>query len=157
MRASFVGCLLVLAFVISFAAMAKNKLPPSPYQVVSGSTDSACAVGAAAYAQVHLTNAGLFDQSKLDTEKTKVLLLAKKPIHKGMSESVYFMTLFQNDGKSISIITVSTNTEDECSVEDIKTYVVSHQLGHLPKQADLLSAPGRSDRHSPSMPTATER
>ncbi len=156
MRVAVACCALVLGTAMACAATAKSQVPPQPYQVKPGSTDSACASGAAAYAQVYLTNAGLFDQNKFDKGKTKVLLLAKKPVHRGMWESVYFMTLYQNDGKSVSIITVSTNTEDECSVEDIKTYVVSHQLGHLPEQADLLNSPGQPAHRPLSTTTATE-
>lgn len=130
---------------MSFAACAGNDAEnqvPAPYRVNPASTDHACALGAAAYAQVELTNAGLFDQKQLDRDKTEVLLLAKKPIHKDMWESIYFVTLRQHDGKSISLVMVSTNTADECSVEAVKTYVVSHQFGDLPEQADLLKSLG---------------
>jgi hypothetical protein len=141
MRKIVFSCALVASAAMSFAACAGNKVP-APYQVKPGSPDRACALGAAAYAQVYLTNAGLFDQKKIDSDKTDVVLLAKKPLHGGMWESVYFMTLHQHDGKSIEIVTVSTNTADECAVEDVKTYVVSHQLGELPEQADLSKSPG---------------
>lgn len=147
---------MVLGVAMTCAATAGSHAPSKPYQVSPGSIDQACAFGAAAYAQVYLTNADLFDQSKFDKDKTKVLLLARKPIHKDMWESVYFMTLYQNDGKSISIITVSTNTEDECSVEDLKTYVVSREFGHLPEQADLLQPTAQPSRHSLPSATATE-
>lgn len=136
------SCLLVLlaAAIVSMTACAANKAPP-PYRVTADSTDHACALGAAAYAQVYLTNAGLFDQTRYDADKTDVLLLAKKPVTDDLWESVYFMTLHQKDGKSVSIITVSTNTSDECSVEDIKTYVVSDQFGELPPQTLSADTP----------------
>lgn len=156
MRATVVCLTFALGVAMNFAAAAKSDMPAQPYQVTPGSVDAACASGAAAYAQVYLTNAGLFDQKKFDADKTTALLLAKQPIHEGAWESVYFMTLHQNDGKSISIITVSTNTEDECSVEDIKTYVVSQELGRLPAQADLLKVSGKPAHQSPSIPAATE-
>lgn len=130
-------CALLVGICLPPAGRAESKAP-APYEMKPGSVDRACARSASNYAQVHLTNAGLLDQNKVDDNKTEALLLARKPIHPGMWESVYFMTLHQHDGKAISIITVSTHTEGECSVEDIKTYVVSRQLGTLPAQANLL-------------------
>lgn len=137
-----IAILYALLAVAAMSSTAYGKdVVPAPYRVTPDSVDHACALGAAAYAQVYLTNAGLFDQKKFDKTKTEVLLLAKKSVHKGMWESVYFMTLHQNDGKAINVVTVSTNTEDECAVEGVKTYVVSQQLGELPQQADLLAPP----------------
>jgi hypothetical protein len=137
------SCALIAGAALSSAASAGNQVP-APYQVPPGSPERTCALGAAAYAQVYLTNAGLFDQKKVDSDRTDVVLLAKKPLRAGAWESVYFMTLHQHDGKSIDIVTVSTNTADECAVEDVKTYVVSHQLGKLPEQADLSAPAGHA-------------
>lgn len=128
------SCVATTAFCAAMAACASESSVPEAYRVAPQGTDHACALGASAYAQVDLTNAGLFDQKKLDQDKTQVTLLAKKALGKDMWESVYFMKLFQNDGKSIDVVTVSTNTPQECSVEGVKTYVVSHAFGELPAQ-----------------------
>lgn len=143
MKSPALLCSLLVGICLPLAGRAESKAP-APYEMKPGSVDRACARGASNYAQVYLTNAGLLDQNKVDDDKTEALLLARQPIHPGMWESIYFMTLHQHDGKAISIITVSTNTEDECSVEDIKTYVVSQQLGVLPAQADLLKQTGHA-------------
>ncbi len=67
-------CALTLfsAAVMSMAACAANKVPPA-YRVAADSTDHACTLGAAACAQVYLTNAGLFDQTRCDADKTCVV------------------------------------------------------------------------------------
>ncbi len=137
-----VVCLLALiaGVALSVTAWAENPVP-APYRVAADSTDHACALGAAAYAQVHLTNAGLFDQKQYEADKTKVLLLAKKSVGNDLWETVYFMTLHQSDGKSVNVVTVSTNTHDECAVEDTKTYVVSDEFGELPAQMVSVDTP----------------
>ena len=85
------------------------------------------------FAQVSLTDAGLIDQTKVDYHKTEVRLLLKKSFGGGRYEQVFYMTLHQSDGKSISIITDSTTESDgECPGSGVKIFVVSHALGKWP-------------------------
>lgn len=124
----------------AFTASAFAAKPAQDLHAIGPRTiDWLCAMNTSDFAQVSLTNAGLIDQTKVDYHKTEVQLLLKKTFGGGRYEQVFYMTLHQTDGKSISIVTDSTTESDgECPGSDIKIFVVSQVLGEWPSHDWVL-------------------
>ena len=78
---------------------------------------------------VHLKNAGITDNSKLDFTKTKTIRLASEKIGKDLYRQVHIVTFTEKSGKTIEVITVNNASEEECSMSDVEVFVVSHHLG----------------------------
>ena len=133
------GALLASSFAASTLAA---KTVHDSHAVAPRTTDWLCAMNTSDLAQVYLTDAGLIDQTKVDYHKTEVRLLLKKSFGGGRYEQVFYVTLHQSDGKSISIITDSTTESDgECPGTDgVKIFVVSRELGKWPSHGWIFPA-----------------
>jgi hypothetical protein len=138
MKKTTVLSVALLAATFATSAFA-TKPAQDPHAVAPRTIDWLCAMNTSDFAQVSLTNAGLIDQTKVDYHKTEVRLLLKKSFGGGRYEQVFYMTLHQTDGKSISIVTDSTTESDgECPGSGIKIFVVSRVLGEWPSHDWLL-------------------
>jgi len=57
---------------------------------------------------VHLKNAALTDNDKLDFTRTKTERIASEAIGKGLYRQVHHVTFFEKSGRTIDVITVNT-------------------------------------------------
>lgn len=78
---------------------------------------------------VHLKNAGITDNNKLDFSKTKTVRLASEKIGKDLYRQVHRITFIEKSGNTIEVITVNEASKEECSMSDVDVFVVSQHLG----------------------------
>jgi len=77
---------------------------------------------------VHLKNANLTDNNKLDFTKTKIIRLASEKIGKDIYRQIHYITFIEKSGNIIEVITSSEASNEECSMSDVDVYIVSRHL-----------------------------
>lgn len=77
---------------------------------------------------VHLKNAGITDNYKLDFLKTKTVRLASEKIGKDLYRQVHHITFVEKSGNAIEVITVNDASNEECSMSDTEIFVVNRHL-----------------------------
>ncbi len=77
---------------------------------------------------VHLKNAGLTDNDKIDSSKTKTVRLASEKIGKKLFRQVYYVTFTEKSGHPVEAIAVHNASTDECSMSGVEVFVVSRHL-----------------------------
>ncbi len=81
---------------------------------------------------VHLKNAGITDNIKLDFSKTKTVRLASEKIGEDLYRQIHRVTFTEKNGNIIEVITVNDCSSKECSMGGVEVFVVSKHLGkHL--------------------------
>jgi hypothetical protein len=78
---------------------------------------------------VHLKNAGLTDNDKLDPSKTKVIRLASEKIGKDLYKQIHRIIFTEKMGDTIEVITSNEASNEECSMSGVEVFVISKQLG----------------------------
>ena len=78
---------------------------------------------------VHLKNAGITDNGKIDFSKTKTVRLASERIGKDLYHQVYDVKYTEKSGKIIEAIAVHDASQEECSMTGVDVFVVSQHLG----------------------------
>lgn len=78
---------------------------------------------------MHLKNAGLTSNDKLDFSKTKTVRLASEQIGKDLYRQIHLVIFFEKGGATIEVITESDASTEECSMSDVEVFVVSKRLG----------------------------
>ncbi len=78
---------------------------------------------------VHLKNAGITDNNRLDFTKTKTVLLASEEIGKNLFHQIHYIRFFEKSGNTIEVITSNQVSNEECSMSGVDVFVVSHHLG----------------------------
>jgi hypothetical protein len=81
---------------------------------------------------VHLKNAGLTDNNKLDFTKTKTIRLASEIIGKDLFRQVHYIIFTEKSGNTIEVITSNEASNEECSMSGVDVFVVSRHLGNGP-------------------------
>lgn len=79
---------------------------------------------------VHLKNAGLTDNDKLDFTKTKTIRLASEKIDKNLYRQVHYIMFTEKSGNAIEVITINEASNEECSMSGVDVFVVSQHLGN---------------------------
>ena len=82
-----------------------------------------------AMAFVHLKNAGLTSNDKLDFTKTRTTLLASERIGKDLYRQVHDVVFTEKSGGTIEVITRNNASSEECSMSGVEVFVVSKHLG----------------------------
>jgi len=77
---------------------------------------------------VHLKNAGMTDNYKLDFTKTKTTRLASEKIGDDLYRQIHHIIFIEKSGNTIEVITVNDTSHDECSMSDVDVYVISKHL-----------------------------
>jgi hypothetical protein len=77
---------------------------------------------------VHMKNAGIPNNDKLDFSKTKTVRLASEKIGKDLYHQVYLVTFTEKSGKKIEAIAVSDVSHTECSMSGVEVFVVLQHL-----------------------------
>jgi hypothetical protein len=83
----------------------------------------------ATMAFVHLKNAGMTDNERLDFSKTRVARVASEKIGKDLYRQVHKVHFTEKSGSTIDVITVSDASSEECSMGGVEVYVIARQLG----------------------------
>ena len=78
---------------------------------------------------VHLKNAGVTDNAKLDFSKIKVVRLASERIGKDLYRQLHLVRFVERTGNVIEVITANDASNKECSVSAVDVYVISRRLG----------------------------
>lgn len=78
---------------------------------------------------VHIKNAGLTDNDKLDFSKTRTVRLASEQIGKNLYHQVHHVVFTEKTGNTIEAITSNDASREECSMSGVEVYVVSRRLG----------------------------
>lgn len=84
---------------------------------------------AASMALVHLKNAGLLENDKIDFSKTTVDLLASEKKAKGVFHQIQKIVFYEKTGKKIMVIAENDATKSECSLTGVKVYLIEKELG----------------------------
>ncbi len=80
-------------------------------------------------ALVHLKNARLTEDDKLDLSKTKTKRLASEKVGKDLYRQVHHVVFTEKSGVKIEVITLNDASSEECSMSGVQVFVVSRQLG----------------------------
>jgi len=78
---------------------------------------------------VHLKNAGITDNSKLDFTKTKTIRLASEKIGKDLYRQIHHVIFTEKSGNVIEVITINEVSSIECSMSGVDVFVISKHLG----------------------------
>ncbi len=78
---------------------------------------------------VHLKNAGITTNDNVLWDHRKVERIASEKIGKDLYRQVHRVTLTENGGNVIEVITVNDASHEECSMSPVDVYVVSKHLG----------------------------
>jgi len=84
---------------------------------------------ATSMAFVHLKNAGVTDNDKLDFTKTKTNRLASQRIGKDLYRQIHHVVFTEKSGNVIEVITVNNASSQECSESGVEVFVISRRLG----------------------------
>lgn len=78
---------------------------------------------------VHLKNAGVTTNDKVDFTKTTTERLASQQIGKDLYRQVHHVTFKEKSGSEIEVITISEASHEECSMSGVTVFVVAKHLG----------------------------
>lgn len=79
---------------------------------------------------VHLKNAGLTDNDRLDFTKTKTIRLASEKIGKDLYRQIHYIIFIEKSGNTIEVITSNEVSNEECSMSGVDVFVVKQHLGN---------------------------
>jgi hypothetical protein len=74
---------------------------------------------------VHLKNAGITDNDKVDFSKTVTKRLASQKIGDNLFRQVHLVIFTEKSGNTIQVITVNDASFEECSMSAVDVYVIS--------------------------------
>jgi hypothetical protein len=78
---------------------------------------------------VHLKNAGITTNEKIDFKMTTTTRLASEKIGKDLYRQIHHVTFTEKAGKTIEVITSNEASSEECSMSGVKIFVISQHLG----------------------------
>ncbi len=82
---------------------------------------------------VHMKNAGLTTNDEIDFNLTKTVRLTSERIGKDLFRQVYLVTFFRKEGPYLQALTISDASSEECSMGNVRVFVVSQELGSQPQ------------------------
>lgn len=83
---------------------------------------------------VHLKNAGITTNEKIDFKKTKTTRLASEKVGKNLYRQIHQVTFTEKSGNKLSVITSNEASSEECSMSGVDVFVVSRHLGENAQQ-----------------------
>ena len=83
----------------------------------------------ASMAFVHLKNAGMTDNDKIDFTRTTVKRLASERVGKDLYRQVHLVRFTEVSGGTLEVIAVNDASSAECSRSGVEAYVVARTLG----------------------------
>ena len=82
-----------------------------------------------AMAFVHLKNAGITDNNKVDFTKTKTVRLASEKIGKDLYRQIHQIKFTEKSGIILEVITINDASNEECSMSGVDVFVINKHLG----------------------------
>ena len=120
MKWRLLGFFLIFATTLSVTAQSKTEMEHGPD--CSGQWPTIMSF-------VHLKNAGITDNMKVDFSKTKTVRLASERIGKGLYHQVYDVKFTERTGNVIEVIAVHDASYEECSMTGVEVLLISKHLG----------------------------
>ncbi|PIT07258.1 hypothetical protein BGI30_10565 [Snodgrassella alvi] len=77
-----------------------------------------------------LKNANITDIYNLDESKTKITLLASEKKKKDLYIEIYHFVFFDKQGNTYEVITQNEASQEECSISDVNSYLISKSHTH---------------------------
>lgn len=77
---------------------------------------------------VHLKNAGITDNNRLDFTKTKTVRLASEKIGEDLYRQIHHIIFSEKSGKIIEVFTINDASSEECSMSAVDVFVISQHL-----------------------------
>jgi len=81
---------------------------------------------------VHMKNAGLANNEQIDFKLSKTVRLTSERIGKDLFRQVYLITFIRKEGPPLQALTISDASSEECSMGNVRVFVVSQELGSQP-------------------------
>lgn len=78
---------------------------------------------------VHLKNAGITDNDKLDFSKTATRRLASEKISLDLYRQIHHIIFTEKSGNAIEVITSNVASNEECSMSGVIVFVIKQRLG----------------------------
>jgi hypothetical protein len=82
----------------------------------------------AAMVFVAMKNANIVTNDQIDFSRTRVTRIASEKIGPDLWRQVHLVQYFRRDGSALEAIAVSDSSQEECSMGDVKTFVISAKL-----------------------------
>jgi hypothetical protein len=78
-----------------------------------------------------LKNLGLLHNETTDFARTKVTRLASEKIGTDLYRQIHQIVFTEKSGHTLAVITISDASHQECSMGDVRVFVISQQVGRL--------------------------
>ena len=78
---------------------------------------------------VHLKNAGITTNNKIDFNKTKTIRLASEKIGNDLYRQIHHVIFTEKSNNIIEVITNNEASSVECSMSSVKVYVIKNKIG----------------------------
>ena len=78
---------------------------------------------------VHLKNAGITNNDKLDFSKTRTVRLTSEKVGDDLFRQIHRVTFVDKSGGTVEVITSNEASNEECSMGPVEVFVISQQLG----------------------------
>jgi hypothetical protein len=79
-------------------------------------------------AYIALKDKGLLTEEGNDFSKTVTKLIASEKIGKDLYTQVHQITFTNKNGSTVEVITVNNASSEECSMNEVKVYVVAREI-----------------------------
>lgn len=86
---------------------------------------------ATSMAFVHLKNAGITNNEKLDFTKTKTTRMASEKIGEDLYRQIHYIVFTEKTGNIIEVITSNEASSEECSMSGVEVFVINKKLGGI--------------------------
>ena len=111
------------------ALLSLTNVPAKAQRIVAHPDCAGVDSWAATMAFVHLKNAGMTDNAKIDSTKTTVVRLASEQIGNDLYRQVHNVKFIEKSGNVIEVITMNDASHQECSMSAVDVFVVARRLG----------------------------
>ena len=82
----------------------------------------------AAMVFVAMKNAKIVTNDQIDFSRTQATRIASEKIGPDLWRQVHLVRYFRRDGSALEVIAVSDSSQEECSMGDVQTFVISEKL-----------------------------
>jgi len=77
---------------------------------------------------VAMKNAKLLTDDQVDFDRTEVTRLASEQVKKGLWRQIHLVRYYRKDGTYLEAVAVNDASNDECSMSEVRTLVISEEL-----------------------------
>ena len=77
---------------------------------------------------VAMKNAKLLTDDQVDFDRTEVTRLASEQVKKDLWRQIHLVRYYRKDGTYLEAVAVNDASNDECSMSEVRTLVISEEL-----------------------------